>query len=187
MARKSKQIVQHPLLVLARIAVETYVREGRIIPVPPKLPDDQRQPKGVYVSLIKHNELRGCVGSVRPIHESLAAEVIANAINAAHHDPRFRPLQADELFDMAYILDIVEGLQTITPEQIDPTNYGVVVQCKKRVGVVLPQTAAIDTAEAQLTLALGRAGLEVGDQYDLYRFRVQRLVEASGKYQPAIS
>ena len=188
MPRTSEQQVQHPLIRLARTAVELVVREGRIAE-PPRPADGKAEPRGgVFVTIIKENELRGCVGTIRPTQPTLEAEVIASAVAAALRDPRFSPIHMDELPDLAYVVDVVEDLKRIhQPDQLHPAEEGVAVQGSHRLGVVLPNTGGIDTAEAQIELALRRAGLEADAIYSLYRFRVRRYIEASGKYQPAIS
>jgi AmmeMemoRadiSam system protein A len=185
---KPSLIVQHPLLTIARIAVETYIREHVILPVPFTLPADQAQPQGAFVSIIVHKQLRGSVGTVRPIQPTLAGEVIHNAVAAAVRDPRFSPVRAEELADLNYIIDLVDQLERIAgQDQLDPTQHGVVARAGRKIGVVLPQTSEISTAEAQIGLALRKAGIDPAEHYRLERFRVQRLVAASGDYQQTVS
>jgi AmmeMemoRadiSam system protein A len=185
---KPALIVQHPLLKVARIAVETYVRDHVIMPVPFSLPADQAQPQGAFVSIIIHKNLRGSVGTVRPTQPTLAGEVIHNAVAAAVRDPRFSPVRAEELVDLNYIIDLVDDLERIDDKtQLDPTQYGVVVRSGRKLGVVLPQTSDISTVEAQITLALHKAGIDPAEHYHLERFCVQRLVAASGDYQQTVS
>jgi len=45
---------------------------------------------GVFVSVKKFGELRGCIGTIMPARASIAEEICANARAAAAHDPRFR-------------------------------------------------------------------------------------------------
>jgi len=188
MPKTSKQQVQHPLIRLTRTAVELVVREGRIAEPPPPEKGKAEPPAGVFVTIIKDNELRGCVGTIQPTQPTLEAEVIANAVAAALRDPRFSPLQMAELPDLAYVVDVVEDLKRIhEPGQLHPAEEGLAVRGGHRLGVVLPRTSGIDTSEAQIALALRRAGIDPGDIYSLYRFRVRRYIEASGKYQPAVS
>jgi AmmeMemoRadiSam system protein A len=188
MPKTSKQQVQHPLIRLARTAVEIVVREGRIVE-PPRPANGKADPtSGVFVTIIKENQLRGCVGTIRPTQPSLEAEVIANAVAAALRDPRFSPLHMDELPDLAYVVDLVEDLKRIhEPGQLQPAEEGLAVQHGRRLGVVLPNTAGITSAADQIELALRRAGIAADDTYTMHRFRVQRYIEASGKYQPDIS
>ena len=65
-----------------------------------ELPDTELSPKfsekrGTFVTLTMNDALRGCIGHIIP-QESLLEGVRVNAINAAFHDPRFRPLSKGE-------------------------------------------------------------------------------------------
>lgn len=185
---KPALIVQHPLLKLARIAVETYVREHTIMAVPYPLPADQERPQGVFVSIIANKQLRGSVGTVLPLQPTVAGEVIHNAVAAAVRDPRFSPLRANELSDLDYVIDLIDQPEPIADQnQLDPTQYGVLVRAGRKMGVVLPQIANVATIESQIALALRKAGIGPDDVYRLERFCVQRLINASGNYQPNIT
>ena len=83
------------LLALARqaIAESLSLDPG----VSPRTPDPWLQaPGAVFVTLTQHGELRGCIGSLEA-HRSLLEDVRANARAAAFEDPRFAPLEAEEL------------------------------------------------------------------------------------------
>ena len=56
----------HPLVRLAKQAIETYVKEGCAIEPPAELIPEMKEKAGVFVSLKKHGELRGCIGSFMP-------------------------------------------------------------------------------------------------------------------------
>ncbi|AOY77689.1 hypothetical protein BJL90_18585 [Clostridium formicaceticum] len=45
--------------------------------------------RGVFVSLKKNGDLRGCIGTIFPVTNNIAEEIIRNAIEAGIHDPRF--------------------------------------------------------------------------------------------------
>ncbi|MFW6150177.1 MAG: AMMECR1 domain-containing protein, partial [Chloroflexota bacterium] len=51
----------HPVVRLAKETVETYVREGRVPGAGERSPE-MEQRAGVFVSLHKHGQLRGCIG-----------------------------------------------------------------------------------------------------------------------------
>jgi AmmeMemoRadiSam system protein A len=63
---------------------------------PASLPPNLREEGSSFVTLTAHGQLRGCIGSLEP-HESLAQDVRAHAVAAALNDPRFPPVQEDEL------------------------------------------------------------------------------------------
>lgn len=49
----------------------------------------RKENKAVFVSLKKHQQLRGCIGTIVPIQDNLAEEIANNAIGAGINDPRF--------------------------------------------------------------------------------------------------
>ncbi|MEA3460012.1 MAG: AMMECR1 domain-containing protein, partial [Chloroflexota bacterium] len=81
----------HPLVQLARKTIETYIQERRIIEPPKELTPEMKERAGTFVSIHKHGQLRGCIGTIEPTREDVAQEVIQNAISAATRDPRFPP------------------------------------------------------------------------------------------------
>lgn len=86
------------LLAYARDAIQRQLGEAPA-EMMPKWGDWATQQLGVFVTLTKDGELRGCIGTLsddRPLRQS----VPANAINAAIHDPRFPPLTPAELADV---------------------------------------------------------------------------------------
>ena len=88
---------QKILLRLAREAMERGVKgEGLPALDPDSLPLNLRGEGSSFVTLTVHGQLRGCIGSLEP-HESLAQDVRAHAVAAALNDPRFPPVQEDEL------------------------------------------------------------------------------------------
>ncbi|MBR3005734.1 MAG: TTE1956 family protein, partial [Erysipelotrichaceae bacterium] len=99
---------------LARKAVETYVLSGRQMKVPEDLPEEMlKQRAGTFVSIHEKGRLRGCIGTILAVAKNIGEEIILNAISACSRDPRFDPVQADEL---AY-LDISVDVLSI-PEKI---------------------------------------------------------------------
>src|SRR2546426_7429473 len=81
----------HPYVQLATDAIDAYVRDFRVITPPDGL--FERHPAlqgraGVFVSLKKRGELRGCIGTIEPAQENLALEIIENAISAARSEER---------------------------------------------------------------------------------------------------
>lgn len=81
------------LLTIARTAIATALgRSAQADESAPWL----REPGATFVTLTQRGELRGCIGSLEA-HRPLLEDVKANARASAFHDPRFRPLTADEL------------------------------------------------------------------------------------------
>src|SRR3989304_2696040 len=97
----------HPLAKFARQTVETYVNERRVIELPAELTPEMKQKAGAFVSIKKHGELRGCIGTFIPSCENVAGEIIRNAICAATQDPRFHCVEKEELSELAYSVDVL--------------------------------------------------------------------------------
>jgi uncharacterized protein (TIGR00296 family) len=98
----------HPLVLLAKRSVETFIKEGKIIESPEDLPKEFLERKaGVFVTIEKNGELRGCIGTYLPIRENITKEVIHNAIAAATEDWRFGPVQKEELPYLSYTVYIL--------------------------------------------------------------------------------
>jgi AMMECR1 domain-containing protein len=72
----------HPVVKLAKEAVESYIREGKTSK-PRELIPEMRERAGVFVSLHKHGQLRGCIGTFEPTKDDVAEEIIANAISSS--------------------------------------------------------------------------------------------------------
>jgi AmmeMemoRadiSam system protein A len=159
---------------LARKAIERYIRQGKIFR-PRKLTAEMRQRAGVFVSIKKRGELRGCIGTFMPTRTNVAGEIVANAISSATQDPRFMPVETSELVDLEYSVDILTEPEPVqSTEQLDPRKYGVIVECGYRRGLLLPDLAGVDKVEEQIEICRAKAGISAGEPIRLYRFRVER-------------
>lgn len=161
---------------LARKSLETYVKTGKPIKLPDDLTDDMLNKKaGVFVSLKKHGQLRGCIGTISPVTGSVAEEILRNAISAGTEDPRFPPVTERELTDLVYSVDVLsepEPIQSI--EELDVKRYGVIVTSGYRRGLLLPNLDGVDTPDEQVSIAMRKAGIRPGQPYSLERFEVVR-------------
>lgn len=160
---------------LARQAVEAYVLHGRVIDPPAELPVELSGRAGVFCSIKKHGELRGCIGTIQPVEENIAREVIRNAIAAACEDPRFSPVEPHELGDLVYSVDILSPPERVSSiSDLDPKRYGVIVKRGARRGLLLPDLEGIDDVETQVEIARRKAGIGSTEEVELYRFEVTR-------------
>ena len=165
----------HLVVRLAKDAVESYVRHGRILNPPEQLPPEMKERAGVFVSLHKRGELRGCIGTFEPLKDNVAQEIIANAISSATRDPRFLPLEADELDDLEYSVDILTSPQPVSDtSQLDPKKYGIIVESGFRRGLLLPDLEGVDSVEEQIGICRLKAGIARDEEVNLYRFEVRR-------------
>jgi hypothetical protein len=137
---------QRILLSMARKTVESYLKDGTIPEVEAaSLPSSLLEEKGCFVTLNKNNQLRGCIGHIMP-QEPLYRCVIDNAVNAAVHDPRFRPVKNDELGDISMeisVLTVPKKLEYDSPDdllaKLVPLRDGVVLKSGIHQSTYLPQ------------------------------------------------
>ena len=164
----------HPVVRLAKETVESYIREGKT-PKPRELTPEMRERAGVFVSLHKHGQLRGCIGTFEPTKDNVAEEIIANAINSSTGDPRFPPVTASELDDLEYSVDILTKPEPVTDiSQLDPKKYGVIVESGWKKGLLLPDLEGVDSVEEQIAICRLKAGISASEPVKLYRFQVRR-------------
>jgi len=170
-----KAAMLHPLVQLAKSAVEAYVRTGRRFPAPEVLTPEMREKAGVFVSIHKRGGLRGCIGTFGPQQENVAEEIITNAISSASRDPRFTRVTSQELKDLDYSVDVLTSPEPIGNEsQLDPKRYGVIVEAGWRRGLLLPDLEGVDTVEEQVDICRQKAGIDFDEPVKLYRFEVNR-------------
>lgn len=163
-----------PLVKLAKETVETYVTEGKT-PRPGDLTPEMKQRAGTFVSIHKHGELRGCIGTIEPQRDNVAEEVITNAISSATRDPRFPPVTPDELGDLDYSVDVLSAPEPVeSKDQLDPKKYGVIVEAGYRRGLLLPDLEGVDTVDYQIDICRMKAGIAPDEPVKLYRFEVKR-------------
>jgi AmmeMemoRadiSam system protein A len=161
---------------LARETIENYIKQGKMITPPLGLPEEMiNQKAGVFVSLKKFGDLRGCIGTFMPTQENIAQEIIRNAISAAVDDPRFSPVNASELEDLSISVDVLSAPEEVKDiSQLDPKKYGVIVSSGYKKGLLLPDLEGVDTVEYQINIAKRKAGIYPDEKVKLYRFEVKR-------------
>jgi uncharacterized protein len=131
---------KHALLDLARRTVAAHVARATR---PVSLTIDLPEASGVFVTIKRRGELRGCLGTLQ-CGRGLAKEVARCAADAASEDPRFQPVRADELPELSVEVSVLGPL-----EPIDPTDqaaivigrHGLVAEQGPRRGLLLPQVA----------------------------------------------
>jgi AmmeMemoRadiSam system protein A/AmmeMemoRadiSam system protein B len=165
---------------LAREAVETFIRSEHVL-APSRITHGvlgARAPCFVSLKTIK-GDLRGCIGTIEPVKDSLAQEIIANAISAATNDPRFDPVDKEELSNLRYSVDVLFPAEAAAMADLDPSVFGVIVEDESgsRRGLLLPDIPGIDDAEQQVEIAARKAGISHGEPIKLFRFKVERFRE----------
>ena len=159
----------------ARACVESCVL-GRPLPRSSAHPFFSRR-AACFVSLKRHGELRGCIGTLEPAEADLGAEIAHNARSAAFHDPRFHRVRPDELPELTCSVDVLSPSEPCALVDLDPAVHGVIVLAGVRRGVLLPDLQGVDTVEQQVDIALQKAGIGPGEAFTLERFTVTRYRE----------
>jgi len=162
---------------LARETLESYVISGKKPNLPDNLPDNLRERAGVFVSIKKNGQLRGCIGTIEPTQPTIAQEIMANAVSSGTRDPRFSPVRKDELPDLVYSVDVLFPAEPIKNEDknlLDVMRYGVIVTSGHKRGLLLPNLEGVDTVDEQLSIACQKAGIGKNEKYQIERFEVIR-------------
>ncbi len=183
-------------VLLAKNAVENYIKQRRFIEPAKDLPEEFLARKaGVFVTIEKNGELRGCIGTYLPTKENIAQEIIHNAVAAASKDYRFSPIRADELPELSYTVYVLgkpEPIKSIS--ELNPKKYGILVKSQSfspgsdvvfepaprihyKSGLLLPGLEGINTAEEQIAAACQKGNINPAfEKIIIYRF-------AADKYQ----
>lgn len=166
----------YPYIELAKTTIEEYVKTGKVSPIPKEIPDDMKKSAGVFVSIKKEGQLRGCIGTLLPASENIYTEIVRNAIASATRDPRFPPIHESELSDLEYSVDILSPPEPIKSlDELNPKKYGVVVVKGWQKGLLLPDIEGVNTVGEQLRIAKLKAGIDPFDlNVEIYKFKVER-------------
>ncbi len=97
--------------------------------------------RGVFVTIKKHGELRGCIGYIQPF-KPLSELIKDAALAAAFNDPRFPPLSKEELPEIEIEISVLTPFREVTdPEEIKIGRDGLYIVKGPYSGLLLPQVA----------------------------------------------
>lgn len=170
------RLKEDPYVKLARESLEHYIKHHKNLKKPNNLITDLlNEQAGVFVSIHKNNNLRGCIGTIRPTTKCIASEIIQNAVSAGIHDPRFSKIKKRELPLLQYKVDVLFPSEPIKSfKELDVKRYGVIVTSGYKSGLLLPNLEGIDTIEEQVNIAKQKAGIKDFETYEMERFEVIR-------------
>ena len=167
-----------PYVQLAKNTIDLYIRDGKVYqPSAEELTDEMRNDRaGAFVSIHEDGDLRGCIGTIAPTRDTLAEEIISNAISASTRDPRFPAITVPELEHLSISVDVLGKAEPVSSyDELDVKRYGVIVEKGFRRGLLLPDLEGVDTVEYQVYIAKRKAGIgENEDGVQMYRFEVIR-------------
>ena len=159
---------------LATKSLTKYITKNEVLKPAYNLPKEMLNKKaGVFVSIHKFGELRGCIGTFLPTTPSIAEEIIANAIAASTRDPRFKPITKEEIPYLEINVDVLSTPEPATIDSLDPKKYGVIVREGYKRGLLLPDLDGVDTVEQQISIAKRKAGI-TSNNIEIERFEVIR-------------
>jgi len=169
---------QNPYVRLARDSLKYYLLHGKYMKIPYYVTGEmEEERRGVFVSLKKHGNLRGCIGTIKPVTGCIAEEIVRNAVEAGTRDPRFFPVRIEELDELDISVDVLTEPEPAKLHELDPKKYGVIVRSGFRTGLLLPDLEGINTADEQLSIALQKAGISPTSSYTIEKFQVVRYQE----------
>jgi MEMO1 family protein len=151
------------MLTLARETIRRYLDTGTV-PLGRGFSASLDRPQGVFVTLRKRGELRGCIGQMVP-DRPLRVLVGSMALASAFEDPRFGKVRADELKDIAVEISVLTPFKEVAgPGAIVVGRDGVLLQKDRRSAVFLPQVATEEhwTRDEMLDNLCLKGGLREG-------------------------
>lgn len=126
------------LLKVARTTIESYLKDGsRDYPAidNPKF----QEKRGVFVTLHKKGDLRGCIGYPLPIKPLIEA-VVDNAISSSTEDYRFSPVKLKEMEDIDIEISVLTVPQKVESyEDVVVGRDGIIISQGMNRGLLLPQ------------------------------------------------
>jgi hypothetical protein len=173
------------LVEIAKESIKYFLDTGKTLVKPTDYPIELDEDLGVFVTLNKNNNLRGCIGYAEPIKPAIDA-TIEVAIAAAFNDPRFNQISEKEFDELDFEVTVLTK-----PELIEVTNYeqyfdeieigrdGLIIQKGFAKGLLLPQVAVENafTTEAFLEHTCMKAGISTDSwmdaSCDVFKFQGQ--------------
>jgi uncharacterized protein (TIGR00296 family) len=127
------------LISLARENILYYLNHHEMISVD-DVPPEFKEERGVFVTLKKHETLRGCIGYPEPVYPLIVA-LLDSSVSAAVRDTRFPPVSVKEMDDIEVEITVLTKPEEIVP---DPQNVcigkdGLIIERGIFKGILLPQ------------------------------------------------
>jgi AmmeMemoRadiSam system protein A len=147
------------LLGIARAAILAHLEHEPI--AEPAVTGALAEVRGAFVTLHARGELRGCVGTFQPA-ESLAQTVARMAVAAASDDPRFPPVEPNEIPDLEVSISALGPRQPLPdPRAVRVGMDGLLIRRGWHRGALLPKVAVENgwTSEEFLKHVCLKAGL----------------------------
>ncbi|MDA8228232.1 MAG: class III extradiol ring-cleavage dioxygenase family protein, partial [Desulfitobacterium hafniense] len=109
-----------PLPQWARTCLTHHLNSGDMEKLQLPQGDEFLERKGCFVTLKMKGDLRGCIGTTQPLQDNLTSEIMTNTIAAGTEDPRFWPVEKEELKDITFSVDVLGNLEKVEdPAELD--------------------------------------------------------------------
>jgi hypothetical protein len=171
------------LLKTARTAIEeAFKHKSVFVPATTRKQAAFSQQPGIFVTLLKKNELRGSVGYPEGTYP-LIDGVIRAARDAAFNDPRFKAAKKNELPQLRIRIDVLSKFKASAMKSIRPSRHGIYIEFGVFKGLQLPEDAKKFkwTARQMVENTLRKAGLAAEMWNDrhirIYRFTTKAFEE----------
>ena len=139
------------LLKLAREAIKAKL-ENRKLDFKGISPKKFNEKRGVFVTLKKRGELRGCIGYIFPL-APLKEAIEKMAVASAFEDPRFPPLRKEEFKDIKIEISVLSPLKEIENwQEFKVGEHGIYMVKGMYSAVFLPQVAPEQGWDRETTL-----------------------------------
>lgn len=173
------------LVDISKKAVKHYLETGDKLEKPDDYPLELDEKLGVFVTLNKNNDLRGCIGYAEPVESAIDA-AIEVAVAAAFNDPRFPEVSSDEFESLEFEVTVLTKPEMIMVahyqqyfDEIEIGRDGLIIQKGYARGLLLPQVAVENkfTVEDFLEHTCMKAGISadswMDESCDVSRFQGQ--------------
>lgn len=174
---------QQILLDIARQAIVDQVSLGQF-EVEPREEKSLNSRSGCFVSIKQNGKLRGCIGNFQS-SQPLFSEVAEMAVSSATKDPRFYPMQKNDLKDFKLEISVLSPLEKVEEvNEIEVGKHGIYLEKSFHRGVLLPQVAVEHgwDRETFLMQTCIKAGLPTtawqAEDAEIYIFSAQIFAEA---------
>lgn len=188
--------MENPYIYLAKLAIETNIKEKKAIEPPADLPNNFYKDKvGVFVTIEHNGVLRGCIGTYLATRPNLAEEIIHNAI-AASNEKKDDPITAEELPKLVYTVYVLHTPKPVKNiSELDPKKYGILVKTSPladpnnpnsqevifdghqphKTAILLPDLKGINTPEEQFSVACQKGNIVCNEEkLAIYKVEVEK-------------
>ena len=141
----------------------------------------------VFVTLEKNGNLRGCIGSILP-QRPLIDDIILNSQNAAYSDPRFKPVNKNEIDDLSIAVSLLTVPKPMKFKneadllnQIRPNIDGIIIKDGNYQAVYLPSVWELIPDKKEflnsLKVKAGMSPTHFSKSFEAYRFESEYIKE----------